>query len=62
MELISVEDDEDKGLIFRKESKSGFIEIGVFRVMFGWRVRQKRADRMDTALFCRDIWHNLFRL
>jgi len=30
--------------------------------MFGWRVRQKREDRMDTALFCRDIWHNLFRL
>ncbi len=30
--------------------------------MFGWRVRQKREDRIDTALFCRDIWHNLFRL
>ncbi len=28
--------------------------------MFGWRVRQKREDRIDTALFCRDIWHNLF--
>ena len=39
MELISVEDDEDKGLTYRKESKSGLIEIGVFRVMFGWRVR-----------------------
>jgi len=30
--------------------------------MFGWRVRQKREDGVDTALFCRDIWHNLFRL
>jgi transposase len=30
--------------------------------MFGWQVRQKREDRIDTALFCRDIWHNLFML
>lgn len=43
----------------RENSESGF---GADKKMFGWRVRQKREDRMDTALFCRDIWHNLFRL
>ncbi|MFH1053200.1 MAG: ISNCY family transposase, partial [Candidatus Woesearchaeota archaeon] len=36
--------------------------FGADKKMFGWRVRQKRIDRIDTALFCRDIWHNLFRL
>lgn len=43
----------------RENSESGF---GADKKMFGWRVRQRREDRMDTALFCRDIWHNLFRL
>lgn len=37
-------------------------EFGGDKKMFGWRVRQKRPDRIDTALLCRDIWHNLFRL
>jgi len=43
----------------RNNSESCF---GADKKMFGWRVRQKRPDRIDTALFCRDIWHNLFRL
>jgi transposase len=43
----------------RNNSESGF---SVDKKMFGWRVRQKRDDRIDTALFCRDIWHNLFRI
>jgi len=43
----------------RNNSESCF---GGDKKMFGWKVRQKRADRIDTALFCRDIWHNLFRL
>jgi len=43
----------------RNNSESGFSGD---KKMFGWKVRQKRADRIDTALFCRDIWHNLFRL
>lgn len=30
--------------------------------MFGWNVRQKREDRIDTALFCRCIWHDLLYL
>lgn len=43
----------------RNNSESYF---GVDKKMFGWRVRQKREDRINTALFCRDIWHNLFNL
>lgn len=43
----------------RNNSESWF---GGDKKMFGWRVRQKRPDRIDTALLCRDIWHNLFRL
>ncbi len=43
----------------RNNSESYF---GGDKKMFGWNVRQKRDDRIDTALFCRDIWHNLFRL
>lgn len=43
----------------RNNSESGF---SADKKMFGWKVRQKRIDRIDTALFCRDIWRNLFRL
>ncbi|MBW2976139.1 ISNCY family transposase [Candidatus Woesearchaeota archaeon] len=43
----------------RNNSESYF---GGDKKMFGWNIRQKREDRIDTALFCRDIWHNLFRL
>ena len=43
----------------RNNSESNF---GGDKKMFGWQVRQKREDRIDTALFCRDIWHNLLRL
>jgi len=43
----------------RNNSESGWASD---KKMFGWQVRQKREDRIDTALFCRDIWHNLLRL
>jgi len=43
----------------RNNSESNF---GADKKMFGWKIRQKRDDRIDTALFCRDIWHNLLRL
>jgi transposase len=43
----------------RNNSESGW---GCDKKMFGWQVRQKREDRIDTALFCRDLWHNLLRL
>jgi len=43
----------------RVNSENGF---GVDKKLFGWRVSQKRHDRIDNALFCRCIWHNLFYL
>ena len=27
--------------------------------MFGWKISQKRHDRIDTCLFVRAVWHNL---
>lgn len=45
---------------FKRENSEG--NFGGDKKMFGWNVKQKREDRIDTALFCRDIWHNLFRL
>lgn len=43
----------------RNNSESGW---GADKKMFGSQVRQRREDRIDTALFCRDLWHNLLRL
>lgn len=43
----------------RNNSESGF---SADKKMFGWRVKQKREDRIDTALFCRCIWRNLLHL
>jgi transposase len=45
---------------FQRENSEG--NFGGDKKMFGWKIRQKRPERIDTALFCRDIWHNLFRL
>jgi transposase len=43
----------------RENSES---EIGVDKRWFGWRVEQKREDRINIALACANLWHNLFRL
>lgn len=43
----------------RNNSESGF---SADKKMFGWKVRQKRDERIDNALFCRCIWRNLFNL
>ena len=43
----------------RNNSEAGWASD---KKMFGWKISQKREDRIDTALFCRDIWHNLLRL
>jgi transposase len=43
----------------RNQSESGFSED---KHRFGWKVVQKREDRIDTANFCTMIWHNLFWL
>lgn len=40
----------------RNNSESGWASD---KKMFGWNVKQKREDRINTALFCRAIWHNL---
>jgi transposase len=30
--------------------------------MLGWNIAQRREDRIDHALFCTGIWHNLFNM
>jgi len=41
----------------RNQSESGFSED---KRRFGWRIAQRREDRVDTASFCTVLWHNLF--
>ena len=41
----------------RSNSEAGFAD----KKLFGWGVSQ-RSDRIDSALFCTDLWHNLFNL
>lgn len=43
----------------RNNSESGF---SVDKRWFGWKIEQRREDRIDTALACTNIWHNLFNL
>lgn len=43
----------------RENSESGFSSD---KKLLGWKVSQKREDRIDTALFCGTIWHNLLLL
>ncbi len=43
----------------RNNSESGF---SADKRMFGWTVGQKRDDRIDTALNCTGVWHNLMNL
>lgn len=43
----------------RNQSESGFSED---KRRFGWKIMQRREDRIDTADFCIMIWHNLFWL
>src|SRR3989344_54269 len=40
----------------RNNSESGW---ACDKKMFGWKVSQKRLDRIDTSLFVRTVWHNL---
>lgn len=40
----------------RNNSEAGFASD---KKMFGWKISQKRGDRMDTALLVRMVWHNL---
>ena len=43
----------------RENSESGFSSD---KKLTGWKVSQKREDRIDTALFCGTIWNNLLFL
>ena len=43
----------------RNLSENGF---GVDKKMFGSKIRQKREDRIDTAIFSKVLWHNLIYL
>jgi len=41
----------------RVNSENGWAQD---KKVLGWKVSQRRGDRIDTALFCRVIWHDLF--
>ena len=43
----------------RNKSESGFAED---KNRCGWKLRQKREDRLDTANFLTSLWHNLYHL
>jgi len=43
----------------RNNSESG---ISVDKRMCGWKIWQKREERIDTALLCTCVWHNLMLL
>jgi len=43
----------------RENSESGFSQD---KKWFGWKVEQRREDRIDTAVACSNILHNLFNL
>ena len=43
----------------RSNSESGF---AADKKMLGWNIAQKRNDRIDNALFCTGVWHNLFNM
>lgn len=43
----------------RENSESGF---SVDKRMFGWKIWQKKDDRIDTAITCIAVLHNLFRM
>jgi len=43
----------------RNNSESGF---SADKRWFGWKVEQRREDRIETALTCTNLWHNLLNL
>ena len=43
----------------RSNSESGF---AADKKMLGWNIAQRRDDRIDNALFCTGLWHNLFNM
>jgi Transposase len=43
----------------RENSEAGF---SADKRLFGWEIAQRREDRVDSALFCTGLLHNLFNL
>ena len=43
----------------RSNSESGF---AADKKMLGWNVASKKDDRIDNALFCTGVWHNMFNM
>ena len=43
----------------RNKSESGFSSD---KRMCGWKIWQRREERIDTALLCKGVWHNLMLL
>jgi len=43
----------------RSNSESGF---AADKKILGWNIAQRRDDRIDSALFCTGVWHNLFNM
>jgi transposase len=44
----------------RSNSESGFAADN--KRMLGRNISQRRDDRIDSALFCTGVWHNLFNI
>ncbi len=45
---------------FRRNNSEGAFSVD--KKLLGWKINQKRGDRIDTAIFCKNIWRNLFQL
>lgn len=43
----------------RENSESGFAQD---KRWTGWKVEQRREDRINTAIFCSNLWHNLLNM
>ena len=43
----------------RNHSEASF---SVDKRWFGWKIDQRREDRIDTAIVCGNLWHNVFNL
>jgi len=46
-------------ILLRNNSEAGF---SADKRWFGWTVGQRREDRIDTAITCTNLWHNLLNL
>ena len=45
---------------FKRNNSEGAFSVD--KKLLGWKINQKRGDRIDTAIFYKNIWRNLFQL